>query len=207
MRLESPVLAGGHVRLEPLERRHVEGLITAAGHDRAFYAWSAVPQGRFEVTQYVDAALADREAGTAVPFAIRRLSDAQIIGSTRFFLIERWPWPEDHPNAKRSGPDTCEIGYTWLTAAAIRSAANTEAKLLMLTHAFEGWQVHSVSFHTDARNERSRNALKRIGAQFEGILRAHRLATDLAPRDSARYSIVAREWPAVKRELRRRLER
>jgi N-acetyltransferase len=77
----------------------------------------------------------------------------------------------------------------------------------MLTHAFEAWQVHSVCFNTDARNERSRNALKRIGAQFEGILRAHRLATDLAPRDSARYSIVAGEWPAVKRELRRRLER
>jgi N-acetyltransferase len=205
--LESPVLTGRHVRLEPLERRHIEGLITAAGHDRAFYAWSAVPQGRFEVTQYVDAALAAREAGTAVPFATVSLSDGRIIGSTRFFLIERWSWPDAHPSAKRSGPDTCEIGYTWLTAAAIRSAANTEAKLLMLTHAFEGWQVHSVCFHTDARNQRSRNALARIGAQFEGILRAHRLATDVGPRDSARYSIVAGEWPAVKRELRRRLER
>jgi N-acetyltransferase len=205
VKLESPVLTGSHVRLEPLERRHVEGLITAAGHDRAFYAWSAVPQGRFEVTQYVDAALAAREAGTAVPFATVRLADGQIIGSTRFFLIEFWPWPEGHPNAKRPGPDTCEIGYTWLTAAAIRTAANTEAKLLMLTYAFEAWQTYSVCFNTDARNERSRNALKRIGAQFEGILRAHRLATDLAPRDSARYSVVAREWPAVKRELRRRL--
>ncbi|MGB6603812.1 MAG: GNAT family protein [Steroidobacteraceae bacterium] len=207
MKLESPVLTGSHVRLEPLERRHVEGLITAAGHDRAFYAWSAVPQGRFEVTQYVDAALAAREAGTAVPFATVRLSDGQIIGTTRFFLIERWPWPDDHPNAKRTEPDTCEIGYTWLTAGAIRTAANTEAKLLMLTYAFEGWQAHSVCFNTDARNERSRNALKRMGAQFEGILRAHRLATDLGPRDSARYSIVAGEWPAVKRELRRGLER
>lgn len=207
VKLESPVLSGSHVRLEPLEHRHIEGLINAAGHDRAFYAWSAVPQGRFEMTQYVDAALAAREAGTAMPFAAVRVADGRIIGSTRFFLIERWAWPDDHPGAKRSGPDTLEIGYTWLTAAAIRTAANTEAKLLMLTHAFEAWQVHSVSFHTDARNERSRSALKRIGAQFEGILRAHRLATDLAPRDSARYSIVAREWPAAKRELRRRLER
>jgi N-acetyltransferase len=207
VKLESPVLSGSHVRLEPLEDHHIEGLITAAGHDRAFYAWSAVPQGRFEMTQYVEGALAARAAGTALPFATVRLADGQIIGSTRFFLIERWLWPEEHPNAKRTGPDTCEIGYTWLTAAAIRSAANTEAKLLMLTHAFEAWQVHSLCFHTDSRNERSRNALKRIGAQFEGILRAHRLATDLAPRDSARFSIVAREWPAVKRELRRRLER
>jgi N-acetyltransferase len=207
VKLESPVLTGSHVRLEPLERRHIDGLITAAGHDRAFYAWSAVPQGRFEMTQYVDAALAAREAGTAVPFATVRPADGQVIGSTRFCLIERWSWPDEHPNARRSGPDTCEIGYTWLAAAAIRSAANTEAKLLMLTHAFEAWQVHAVSFHTDARNERSRNALQRIGAQFEGILRAHRLATDLGPRDSARYSIVAKEWPAVRRELRRRLER
>ena len=77
----------------------------------------------------------------------------------------------------------------------------------MLSYAFEAWQVHSVCFYTDARNERSRNALKRLGAQFEGILRAHRLATDLAPRDSARYGIIASEWPAVKRELQRRLER
>jgi N-acetyltransferase len=207
VKVESPVLTGSHVRLEPLERRHVEGLIAAAGHDRAFYAWSAVPQGRLEMAQYVDAALAGHAAGSAVPFATVRLADGQIIGSTRFFLIERWPWPEDHPNAKRSRFDTCEIGYTWLTADAIRTAANTEAKLLMLTQAFEAWQAHSVYFHTDARNERSRNALQRIGAQFEGILRAHRLATDLAPRDSARYSIVAAEWPAVKRELRRRLER
>jgi N-acetyltransferase len=207
MKLESPVLTGSHVRLEPLESRHIEALIIAAGHERGFYAWSAVPQGRFETTRYVEAALAARQAGTAVPFAIQRLADGQIIGSTRFFLIEHWAWPDAHPNARRTGPDTCEIGYTWLTAGAIRSAANTEAKLLMLTHAFEGWQVQSVCFHTDARNERSRNALNRIGAQFEGILRAHRLATDIGPRDSARYSVVAREWPLVKRELRRRLER
>jgi N-acetyltransferase len=91
VRLESPLLTGSHVRLEPLERRHIEGLITAAGNDRAFYAWSAVPQGRFEMTQYVEGALAAGEAGTAVPFATVRRADGQIIGSTRFFLIERWP--------------------------------------------------------------------------------------------------------------------
>jgi N-acetyltransferase len=87
----------------------------------------------------------------------------------------------------------------------VRTAANTEAKLLMLGHAFDTWGVHGVSFHTDARNERSRAALARIGAKFEGILHAHRLATDLTPRDSARYSITAAQWPDVKRGLRARL--
>jgi RimJ/RimL family protein N-acetyltransferase len=118
------------------------------------------------------------------------------------FLIERWPWPQGH---ERAQPDGCEIGYTWLTPAAVRTAANTEAKLLMLAHAFESWGVQRVCFHTDARNERSRNALLRIGARFEGVLRAHRLSSDLRPRDSARYSILAAEWPAVRERLLPRL--
>jgi RimJ/RimL family protein N-acetyltransferase len=104
-------------------------------------------------------------------------------------------------------PDACEIGYTWLTRSAIRTAANTEAKLLMLSHAFESWQVVRVCFHTDARNARSRAALERIGGQFEGLLRAHRLAADLTARNSARYSIVAAEWPAVKLQLGSLLDR
>jgi RimJ/RimL family protein N-acetyltransferase len=89
----------------------------------------------------------------------------------------------------------------------MRTAANTEAKLLMLTHAFDEWGVRRVCFHTDVRNERSRAALSRIGAHFEGVLRAHRLATDLTARDSARFSIVAAEWPGVKEQLRVRLTR
>ena len=101
----------------------------------------------------------------------------------------------------RGLPDACEIGYTWLTRSAIRTAANTETKLLMLTFAFETWQVLRVCFHTDARNQRSRAALQRIGGQFEGILRAHRMAADFIPRDSVRYSIVASEWPSVKQGL------
>lgn len=95
----------------------------------------------------------------------------------------------------------CEIGHTWLARSAIRTAANTEMKRLMLGHAFRVWEVQCVCLHTDARNERSRRAMERIGARFEGILRAHRLAADLAPRDSARYSITAPEWPAVQRRL------
>jgi len=164
-----------------------------------------VPQGVMEMAQYVDTALGGREAGSALPFATVRAEDDMVIGSTRFFELERWAWPAGHAHSRRNGFDSCEIGYTWLAASASRTAANTEAKLLMLSHAFEAWGVHRVCFHTDVRNERSRAALERIGAQFEGVLRAHRLAADLVPRDSARYSIVAAEWPQLKQRLQERL--
>ena len=199
------ILAGRHVRLEPLAHTHIPGLVAAAREDPTLYRWSAIPQGVVEMAQYVDTALGWREAGTALPFATVRTEDDTVVGSTRFFLLERWGWPAGHPLAQRGGYDGCEIGYTWLSASATRSAANTEAKLLMLAHAFEAWGVHRVCFHTDVRNERSRAALERIGAQFEGVLRAHRLAVEPAPRDSARYSIVAAEWPQVKERLQERL--
>jgi len=208
---ESLVLSGRHVRLEALDHRHVDGLVAAAAVDRSLYQWSPIPQGKAEATSYVDTALAWQEAGTAVPFAIvslndgsnDRVDDVAVIGSTRFFNLERWAWPPGHPRHDRRVPDACEIGYTWLTRSAIRTAANTEAKLLMLTHAFETWQVLRVCFHTDVRNQRSRAALERIGGKFEGILRAHRMAADYIARDSARFSIVAAEWPEVKERLRR----
>jgi N-acetyltransferase len=202
-----PVLTGAHVRLEPLTREHVAPLTTAAARDPAPYVWSYVPQGLTHMAAYVEEALAGRAAGTAFPLAAVRLADGAVIGSTRFFDIERWTWPAGHREARREGPDACEIGYTWLTADAIRTAANTEAKLLMLTHAFESWGVRRVCFHTDVRNERSRAALARIGAQFEGVLRAHRVGSDLTARDSARYSILATEWPGVKERLQERLAR
>ncbi|HEX4647456.1 MAG TPA: GNAT family protein [Steroidobacteraceae bacterium] len=205
MEFTCPRLEGAHVRLEPLERSHIEGLHAAAGQDLALYQWSFVPLTLAEMARYVDSAITSREAGTTFPFATVRSADGVVIGSTRFFDIERWQWPAGHREANRPGPDGCEIGYTWLARDAIRTAANTEAKLLMLTHAFEAWRVHRVCFHTDARNERSRAALTRIGARFEGVLRAHRLASDLTPRDSARFSIIAAEWPAVKERLRERL--
>ena len=199
------ILAGRHVRLEPLAHTHIPGLVAAAREDSALYRWSTVPQGVMEMAQYVDTALGGREAGSALPFATVRAEDDTVIGSTRFFELERWAWPAGHPHSRRNGFDSCEIGYTWLAASTSRTAANTEAKLLMLSHAFEAWGVHRVCFHTDVRNERSRAALERIGAQFEGVLRAHRLAADLVPRDSARYSIVAAEWPQLKQRLQERL--
>ena len=201
MTSESWVLQGKYVRLEPLDHRHVDGLAVAAAVNPLLYQWSPVPQGKAEATSYVETALAWRDAGTAVPFAIVRIDDGVVIGSTRFWNLERWAWPQGHSSYGRGTPDAGEIGYTWLTSSAIRTAVNTEAKLLMLTHAFETWQVLRVCFHTDARNQRSRAALERIGGQCEGILRAHRMAADFIPRDSVRFSIIAAEWPAVKDRL------
>ncbi|HZT42295.1 MAG TPA: GNAT family protein [Chthonomonadaceae bacterium] len=201
------ILPGVHVRLEPLQMAHVEPLVQAAAADPSLYRWSPVPQNTAEATKYVETALAWKRDGTALPFAIVRVADERVIGSTRFWNLERWTWPPDHPRSGRPFPDACEIGYTWLSASAVRTAANTEAKLLLLTHAFEVWQVFRVCFHADARNERSRAALERIGARFEGVLRSHRMAVDYTPRDSARYSILAAEWPAVKVGLEGKLAR
>jgi N-acetyltransferase len=231
MSSEPLVLSGTHVRLEALEHRHAAGLVAAAASDPSLYRWSPVPQGRQAAEKYIDTALAWQVAGTAVPFAIVQLRapdlssvipsgdpflperitgecrDDRVIGSTRFWNIERWAWPEGHPSFGRTTPDACEIGYTWYASSAIRTAANTESKFLMLRHAFENWQVLRVCFHTDMRNERSRAALARIGAKPEGILRAHRMAADFIPRDSARFSITASEWPIVKQHLRELLSR
>ena len=202
---EIAVLQGTHVRLEGLELRHVDGLTAAAAADPSLYRWSPIPQGKVLATKYVETALAWRSAGTAVPFAIVRISDGIVIGSSRFWNLEYWAWPSEHARYDRQAPDACEIGYTWFTGSAIRTAANTESKLLMLTHAFEAWRVLRVCFHTDIRNQRSRAALEHIGAKFEGVLRAHRIAADFIPRDSARFSIVGAEWPEVKERLVHRL--
>jgi len=199
-------LAGKVVRLEPLQHQHVAGLVAAAADGAELYRWSAVPQDEAGVRRYVETAIAARDGGTAVPFAVVRTADDTVIGSTRFFDFDYWA----RPDAARTGPDTCEIGYTWLSPAAIRTGANTEMKRLMLTHAFEVWRVSSVALHTDARNQRSRDAMQRIGLRYEGVLRAHRLGTDGKPRDSARFSVTAADWPAVRQhldELDRRYQR
>jgi len=188
------VLAGQLIRLEPLGHQHVPGLVAATAGGAELYHWSAVPQDEGQVRAYVETAVAARDRGAAVPFAVVRAGDGTVIGSTRFFDLQYWAWPDGRA---RRGPDTCEIGFTWLSPTAVRTGANTEMKRLMLCHAFQTWQVQSVSLHTDARNDRSRQAMERIGARFEGILRAHRLGTDGKPRDSARYSVTAADWPAV----------
>ena len=200
-------LVGKVIRLEPLQYQHAAGLAAAAADGADLYRWSAVPQDEAQVRSYLETAIAVRDRGTAVPFAVVRTADDTVIGSTRFWDLTWWRWPDGRD---RAGPDTCEIGYTWLSPAAIRTGANTEMKRLMLTHAFEVWQVASVALHTDARNQRSRDAMARIGLRYEGVLRAHRLGTDGQPRDSARFSVTAADWPAVRQhldELDRRYDR
>ncbi|MGC2446840.1 MAG: GNAT family protein [Candidatus Sulfotelmatobacter sp.] len=207
MTAEWPVLQGQHIRLQPLDLQHVDGLAAASAEDSELYRWSPVPQSKAQAIEYVKTALTWRDAGTAVPFAIVRTHDDVVIGSTRFWNIERWAWPQGHPYYGRGVPDACEIGYTWLANSAIRTGANTEAKLLMLRHAFEVWQVLRVCLHTDVRNLRSRAAIERIGGKFEGVLRSHRMAADFTSRDSARYSIIGSEWPDVKMRLTQLLDR
>jgi len=182
--------------LEPLRPDHAPGLLAAAAGGADLYRWTAVPQDEASSRRYVETALAARDSQLAVPFAVVRMDDDAVIGSTRFWNLEYWAWPDPKP-----APDTCEIGHTWLSPGAIRTGANTEMKRLMLTHAFEVWQVSSVCLHTHAQNQRSRDAMQRLGARFEGILRSHRLGPDLTSRDSARYSVTAADWPSVRVRL------
>ena len=203
--LTIPVLEGRYVRLEPLSYAHADGLLAAAAVDPSLYRWSQVPQAANEVARYIEIALQLRDAGKAAPFATVRVTDGAVIGSTRFFDLDSWAWPAEHARYGREAADVGEIGYTWLTATAIRTGANTEAKLLMLTHAFETWDMLRICLHTDERNYRSREAIVRLGAGFEGILRNHRMAADFIPRNSARYSMVASEWPGAKQRLMRKL--
>ena len=194
---EPVTLEGRHVRLEPLAPAHVERLVVAANEDRATYRFTTVPADIGDMSDYVERARAASEAGTELPFATCSVATGAVVGSTRFLELEQWDGA--------AVPTVGEIGYTWLAASAQRTAINTEAKLLMLGHAFETWGVHRIHLKTDARNERSRNAIARLGARFEGVRRAHVPAADGGIRDSAYYSILAAEWPGVRDGLLRRL--
>jgi RimJ/RimL family protein N-acetyltransferase len=200
-------LAGRLVRLEPLALAHVPALVAAADA-RDTYAITFVPDGEPAMRAYVEQALRDRDAGVGVPFATVRLADGRVVGSTRFGNLEYWAWPDGA--RRRPGvdpPDAVEIGWTWLSRDAQQTRVNTEAKRLMLAHAFEVWRVHRVHLKTDARNTRSRAAIERLGAKLDGLLRAHMPASDGGARVSAWYSILPDEWPAVRARLDEKLAR
>lgn len=200
------VLEGRWVRLEPLTVEHAAALLRAASGPRETYGLTLVPDTLAEAAAYIETALREEAARRSLPFATVDRATGRVVGSTRFLNIEYWTWPAG--NAHQRGaerPDVVEIGATWLAAAAQRTPINTEAKLLMLTHAFDRWRVHRVSLMTDARNERSRAAILRLGARFDGVLRAARPASDGAIRDTAAFSILEAEWPAVRAKLEARL--
>lgn len=206
-RVRPVVLEGRHMRLEPLGLGHAAALAAAASGPRETYAFTPVPADEPAMVCYIELALRDQEAGRTLPFATVARATGRVVGSTRFLNIEFWPWPAGNPNQRGEDvPDVVEIGATWLAAEAQRTAVNTEAKLLMLAHAFEAWRVHRVSLMTDARNERSRRAILRLGARFDGVLRAARPASDGGIRDTAAFSILEEEWPAVKTRLQSRLD-
>jgi RimJ/RimL family protein N-acetyltransferase len=205
--LDPVMLIGRHVRLEPLSRVHVPALLRAAASGpRDSYAFTRVPTTEADATDYVDEALVLHAAGRALPFATVDGRTGRVVGSTRFLNVEFWAWPAGSPFQRGEHlPDVVEIGATWLAPGAQRTAINTEAKLLMLTHAFEVWRVHRVSLMTDSRNERSRNAILRLGARFDGVLRGARIAFDGVVRHTAAYSILDAEWPAVMAGLQAKL--
>ena len=200
-RLDTDDLVGRHVHLQPLQHHHAAELAAAGSGDRSTYGWTWVPDGEADARAYVDWLLAQAEALEVAPFVQRRLPDGVIVGTTRF-MEPRWPLGRDDP-------DEVEVGGTWLRADAQRTPINTEAKLMLLTHAFDVWGVQRVAICTDARNERSRVAIERLGATFEGILRRHRPSAARADgdtlRDSALFSIIAPDWPAVRAGLESRL--
>jgi RimJ/RimL family protein N-acetyltransferase len=200
----APVTLSDHVvSLEPLSTDHVEALLRAASGTRDSFLLTRVPATREDARAYVETALQEQARAVSVPFATRDVRSGRpgvVVGSTRFMAIERWAWPAPRASLDRPAgcADAVEIGSTWLAPEAQRTAINTHAKLLMLTHAFEAWAVRRVMLKTDARNVRSRTAIERIGARFDGVLRAHMPGFDGAVRDTAYYSILASEWPAVK---------
>lgn len=205
------ILEGTYVRLEPIRPDHVDELLAAADGDRSSFAFTAVPADRPSMAAYVESAVAHAEAGDQVPFATRSLALDRIVGCTRFYDLARWDWSSVGkpavPAARGDGFDLVSIGHTWLGPAAQRTPVNTEAKLLMLEFAFTRWGVRAVRLQTDARNQRSRAAIARIGCSLDGVLRSDRPAVDGSVRDSAVFSMLASEWPEARTRLEERLAR
>jgi RimJ/RimL family protein N-acetyltransferase len=185
-------LEGPTLRLEPLTPGHLDGLCDAGLDPELWRLTVSRVAERADMERYLDVALDELRRRVALPFATLERAGGRVIGSTRFGNAA--------PEHRR-----VEIGWTWLGRPWQRTGANTEAKYLMLRHAFEAWDCLRVEFKTSTRNDRSRAALLRIGAQEEGILRRHIVNEDGSLRDSVYFSIISDEWPGVKRRLAERL--
>ena len=201
--MDQPVLSGPTVTLRPLAIADAGALAVAAAESRQHYIYTRVPEGIGEAERYIAAALRDRDGGQRMPFIT--LWHDRAVGSTSYLDIQQWRWPEGSPLQRTNRPDALEIGATWLSDSAQRTRCNTEAKYLMLTHAFEVWGVHRVALKTDERNARSRRAIERLGAKLDGVRRADMPGQDGSVRSSAYYSIVRAEWPAVRATLEKSL--
>ena len=193
------VLRGPTVTLRPLAAADAIALAAAASESREQYEFTRVPKDVEDARRYIEVALADRVTGRRLPFAI--LWHGRVVGSTSYLDLQHWRWPAGSPLQRSDRPDAVEIGATWLAASAQRTRCNTEAKALLLCHAFDVWGVHRVSLKTDARNEKSRRAIERLGALFEGVRRADMPGQDGTVRNSAYYSIVRTEWPDLRKKL------
>ena len=190
--IEPVTLRGKHVTLEPLTLDHVPALEMAAADGELWRLWYTSVPAQDGMRAYMEKALAWREAGGAMPWAVRA-ANGEIVGSTRYGNV-------DADNRR------LEIGWTWYAKRAQRTALNTEAKLLLLTHAFESLGCAAVEFRTSWFNHASRAAIARLGAKQDGVLRNHMRMADGSYRDTVVFSIIANEWPMVKRQLTFNLE-
>jgi RimJ/RimL family protein N-acetyltransferase len=192
MKVVPVTLEGRHVRLEPLAKAHLAGL-AAVGLDEELWRWIPTQvRTAEEMAAYIETALEEQARGVSLPFAIVEKSSGRAIGSTRYGNIDR-----THHRV--------EIGWTWVAAEWQRTAVNTEAKFLLLRHAFETLGCIRVELKTDSLNEKSRAAILRVGAQLEGIFRNHMITASGRIRHSAYYSIIDSEWPAAKARLESKL--
>ena len=192
MNIEPVILEGANVRLEPMRVDHLPALVEA-GMDESLWKWTNnVVTDESDIERYVRDALAMQMLGTAVPFVTIDRKSGKVVGSTRFGNI-------DTINRK------AEIGWTWINPKWQRTVINTEAKLLMLTHAFEVWDCIRVELKTDSNNEKSKNAMRRIGCTEEGTLRNHMITESGRFRHSVYFSIIQTEWESVKANLTSKL--
>lgn len=188
MEIEPITLEGSRVRLIPLSLDHLDALWRAGNDPDIWRLTSNRIDSPDDMRRYIEAALEDQQRGTSLPFSTVEKESGAIVGSTRFGNIA--------PEHKR-----VEIGWTWITFAWQRTWVNTEAKLLMLSHAFEQWHCNRVELKTNALNKRSRKAMLRLGLKEEGTLRRHMVNPDGTTRDTVYYSVIAEEWPEMKARL------
>jgi len=199
-------LTGKYVQLVPLAMVHAQELVDVANESRKTFGLTGVPSDLDSAEKYIQRAIDLYQDRTALPFAILERRTNKIVGTTRFLNVEFWDYPVRHELHRPSHlPHAVEIGATWLGESHQRTGINTDAKLCLLKHAFEEWRVLRVSLKTDARNARSRANIERLGARFDGVVRANMPSFDGGVRDTAFYSILISEWPGLKELLQAKL--